>query len=88
MTSAILEFVSHEIKVPFVRGYIDDIAFLRLLALQTNSLVAIPKIGVSRELASGELHIVHEFKKIKQNYFLVFRRKGRRHPMLQRLLKT
>ena len=88
MTSGVLDLVSRSITKPFIRGFIDDIAFLRLLALETDSLVAIPKIGVSRELETGELHIVHEFRKIKQSYFLVYRRKGRRHPMLERLLKA
>ena len=72
ITSAILDFVSTEAKNPYIRGFIDDIAFLRLLALETDSVVAIPKIGIRRELEAGELQIIHEFKKIKQSYFLVF----------------
>ncbi len=88
ITSALLDFVSAQIKAPYIRGFIDDIAFLRLLALETDSIIAIPKIGVRRELEAGELHIVHEFKKIKQSYFLVYRQKGKRHPMLNQLLKA
>ncbi len=87
ITSALLDFVSAQIKVPYIRGFIDDIAFLRLLALETDSLIAIPKIGIRRELETEELHIIHEFKKIKQSYFLVYRQKGKRHPMLNHLLK-
>ena len=87
MTAAVLDHVRREVNAPFVKGYIDDIAFLRLLALETDALVAIPKIGVSRELESGQLHIVHEFRKVRQSYFLVYRRQGRRHPMLESLLK-
>lgn len=88
ITSALAEFIHHETKAPNIRGYIDDIAFLRLLALETDSTVALPKIGVRRELESGELHIIHEFRKIRQSYFLVYRQKGKRHPMLNLLLKT
>lgn len=87
ITSAVLDFVSAEIKTPYIRGFVDDIAFLRLLALETDCLVAIPKIGVRRELEARELHIIHEFKKIRQRYFLVYRQKGKRHPMLNLLLK-
>lgn len=87
ITSALLDFVSAQSKAPYIRGFIDDIAFLRLLALETDSVIAIPKIGIRRELEAGELHIVHEFKKIKQSYFLVYRQKGKRHPMLNQLLK-
>ena len=87
-TSAVLDFVGVETKAPYIRGFIDDIAFLRLLALETDSVVAIPKIGVRRELEAGELHIIYEFKKIKQRYFLVYRHKGKRHPMLNLLLRA
>jgi DNA-binding transcriptional LysR family regulator len=87
ITSALLNFISAEIKTPAIRGFIDDIAFLRLLALETDCLVAIPKIGIRREVEAGELHIVHEFKKMTQSYFLVYRQKGKRHPMLNLLLK-
>lgn len=87
VTSALLDFISAETKNPYIRGFIDDIAFLRLLALETDCLVAIPKIGIRRELDAGELHIHHELKKIKQSYFLVYRQKGKRHPMLNLLLK-
>lgn len=87
ITSAILDFVTAEIKTPYIRGFIDDVAFLRLLALETDSVIAIPKIGIRRELENGELNIIHEFKKMKQRYFLVYRQKGKRHPMLNQLLK-
>lgn len=89
LTSALLEFFALELQLhtPFIRGFIDDIAFLRLLALETDSLVAIPKIGVKREIESKELHIIHEFKKIRQSYFIVYRQKGKRHPMLNLLLR-
>ncbi len=88
ITSALLEFISNEMNKPFIRGFIDDIAFLRLLALETDAIVAIPKIGVKREIEAKELHILHEFKKIHQSYFIVFRQKGKRHPMLNLLLKN
>jgi len=87
LTSGILEHFKSE-KVSFMtRGFVDDIAFLRLLALETDAVVAIPKIGVRRELEAKELFIVHEFKKIRQTYFLIHRQKGKRHPMLTKLIK-
>jgi LysR family transcriptional regulator, transcriptional activator of nhaA len=87
ITSALLDIINAEVSSPHVRGYIDDIAFLRLLALETDSVILIPKIGIRRELENEELHIIHEFKKVKQSYFLVYRQKGKRHPMLNQLLK-
>lgn len=88
ITSSLREFILNDLKCSpsLVRGYIDDIAFLRLLALETDSVIAIPKIGVHREIDSHELHIVHEFKKLRQSYFLIYRQKGKRHPMLDVIL--
>lgn len=88
IASVVMDFMTAAIKIPHIRGHIDDIAFLRLLALETDYLVAIPKIGVWREIQHGELYIVHEFTKIKQSYFLVYREKGKNHPMLHQLLKS
>lgn len=85
ITSALVEQLRREDRNFRVRGYVDDIAFLRLLALETDALIAIPKIGVRRELESGDLRLVHEFRKIHQSYFLIHRQKGKRHPMLDRL---
>jgi LysR family transcriptional activator of nhaA len=86
LTSAILETLKAASPSLSIRGYVDDIAFLRLLALETNSAVAIPKIGVKRELESKALTVVHEFRKIRQSYFLIHRQKGKRHPMLSRIM--
>ncbi len=88
LTSSVVEYFGSE-KIDFVpRGFVDDIALLRLLALETDAVVVVPKIGVRRELEAGELFVVHEFKKIRQRYFLVYRQKGKRHPMLKRLMNT
>lgn len=87
VTSSLLEYFASEQQTFTVRGYVDDIALLRLLALESDALVAIPKIGVRREIESGQLFVVHEFKKIKQEFFLIHRQKGKRHPQLIKLIK-
>lgn len=88
ITASILDFLAHESKAFVTRGFVDDIALLRLLALETDALVAIPRIGVRRELEAKELFVVHEFKKIRQSYFLICRQKGKRHPVLTQILKV
>lgn len=88
ITASILDFLAHESKLFTTRGFVDDISLLRLLALETDALVAIPRIGVLRELEAGELFVVHEFKKVRQRYFLICREKGKRHPVLARLSKA
>jgi len=87
ITAALYEQLKIEANHVFVRGFIDDIAILRLLAIESSSLVAIPRIGVQRELERKELHVVHEFRKIQQSYFLIYRQKGKLHPALKSLSK-
>jgi LysR family transcriptional activator of nhaA len=87
VTSGLLDYFASE-QMPIVpRGFVDDIALLRLLALETDAIVAIPRIGVRREIESGQLHVLHEFKKLKQEFFLIHRQKGKRHPQLIKLIK-
>jgi LysR family transcriptional activator of nhaA len=86
VTSSLLNHFTSERQSFTARGFVDDIALLRLLALETDALVAIPRIGVRREIESGQLHVVHEFKKLKQEYFLIHRQKGKRHPQLIKLI--
>lgn len=78
-------FLSQKMK-PLIKGYIDDIALLRLLAVETESLVAIPKIGAERELQSKALFLVHEFRSLYQKFYLVLRQRGERSRKLLALL--
>ncbi|QLY24690.1 LysR family transcriptional regulator [Bdellovibrio sp. KM01] len=70
-----------------IKGYIDDIALLRLLALETEALVAIPKIGAERELKEKRLIVVHEFRSLFQKFYLVLRQNGQRSEKILKLLK-
>ena len=70
-----------------IKGYIDDIALLRLLALETDSVVAIPKIGAERELKENKLIVLHEFRSLFQKFYLVLRQNGQRSGKILGLLK-
>lgn len=70
-----------------IKGYIDDIALLRLLALETDSVVATPKIGVIRELAEDKLVVLHEFKQLFQKFYLVLRHNSQRSEKILQLLE-
>lgn len=88
VTSSIMDYLDSQ-KIQYnVKGFVDDIAFLRLLALETDSIIAIPKIGVQRDIDSKQLHVFHEFKNIRQKYFLIQRQKGKRHPMLSKIARN
>jgi LysR family transcriptional regulator, transcriptional activator of nhaA len=79
-------FGSQKIK-PRIRGYIDDIAFLRLVAIETDALVAIPKIGAELDLAAGRLFAVHQFRSLHQNFYLVLRPRGPRSTKILSILR-
>ena len=75
-TPEILAFLGNaKIKAP-IRGWIDDIAMLRLIALETPSVVVIPEIGAIRELKNRELVIHHTFKDLHQRFYLVMKRQS------------
>lgn len=78
ITTEIEAFLQAHRSRPKVHGYIDDIALLRLLALETDAIVAIPKVGASRDLASRTLVVVHEFESLYQRSYVVVRRDGAR----------
>ncbi len=70
-----------------IKGYIDDIALLRLLALETDAVAAIPKIGAARELKEKKLIVVHEFRSLFQKFYLVLRQGGNRSSKILKLLE-
>lgn len=85
-TTELEHFISRSKEPIKIRGYIDDIALLRLLALETEALVAIPKIGVERDLKSRSLSLFHEFRSLYQRFYLVLRQTGSKSQMLLKLL--
>ena len=78
-------FKNQKIKAR-VKGYIDDIALLRLLSLETDALVALPRIGAERELESKTLVVVHEFRALFQKFYVVIRQRSPRSKKLLTLL--
>ncbi len=86
-TSEIESFFKSHKMTPTIKGYIDDIALLRLLALETDSLVAIPRVGAERELESKTLFVSHEFKSLYQKFYIVMRQRGFRSGKILGLLE-
>ncbi len=86
ITTEIETFLQTQRSRPKVHGYIDDIALLRLLAIETDVIVAIPKVGAIRDLAGRTLVIVHEFEALYQRSYLVVRRTGARSRHILSLL--
>lgn len=69
---AFLEGFKNKIRIA---GEIDDIALLRVLALKSGSLVAIPEMGISNEIKTGEVKVIHNIHKIEQKFYAITRHK-------------
>ncbi len=86
ITSEIESFLKSQKDRIKIKGYIDDIALLRLLAIETDSVVAIPRIGAARELQNKTIVLQHQFKSVYQKFYLVLRQKGSRSAKILKLL--
>ena len=69
-------------------GELDDIALLRILALTGKGLVVIPRLGVTNDIESGNLVVLHEFKNIKQSFYAITRQKKFPNPIINELLRS
>lgn len=86
-TSEIERILNAQKGNALIKGYIDDIALLRLLALDTDSVVAIPEIGANRELKTGKLKRLYLFPNLYQRFYLVLRQKGARSQRILKILR-
>ena len=86
ITSEIESFLKSQKERIMIKGYIDDIALLRLLAIETDSVVAIPRIGAARELQNKTIVVQHQFRSMYQKFYLVLRQNGSRSEKIRRLL--
>ena len=71
-----------------VAGQVEAIAFLRLLALTTEALVLIPRMGVMHDLENKNLCVVHEFTRMRQKYYAITRQKKQPNPLIAELIHS
>jgi len=86
VTSEIESFLKSQKDRIKIKGYIDDIALLRLLAIETDSVVAIPRVGAARELQNKTIVVQHQFRSMYQKFYLVLRQNGSRSEKILRFL--
>lgn len=58
-----------------VAGEIDDIALLRILALQSEGIVAIPEMGVLNELKDKSLEVIERANQVEQKFYAITKSK-------------
>lgn len=58
-----------------IAGDIEDIALLRILALRSGAVVALPEVGIRTEIEEGELTVWGRAGKIEQRYYAITRQK-------------
>lgn len=84
-----LDAFFQNLKIKYrIAGEIDDIALLRILALRSGALVAIPRMGVSQDIANGSVRVLAEIPRIHQRFYAITIKK--RHPdsMIQFLIES
>jgi LysR family transcriptional activator of nhaA len=71
-----------------IAGEVDDIALLRILALQSKGIVAIPEMGVKNELEREELKILYAPRGIHQRFYAITRHKLNPNDHIKRLINA
>ncbi|MBU0504428.1 MAG: LysR family transcriptional regulator [bacterium] len=81
-----LYFDTHNIK-PYLKGDIQDIEMLRVIAVGGHGIVAIPRPAVSDLLKSKELYIIGDNIGITYKHYLITNERKITHPTVIELLK-
>lgn len=72
---------------PLVVAEVDDMATLRLIALDSNALVLVPSVVVREELRSGTLTEVHRLRSISEQFYAITVERRFQNPLLAGLLQ-
>ena len=77
------------LKIPIrILGEIDDIALLRLFALQSGAVVAVPEMGVKNEIEGNELLVLGRAGKIEQRFYAITRQKRVPNRTVEQLIQA
>lgn len=71
-----------------IAGEIDDIALLRLLAINSGAIVTIPEMGVINEIKSKQLHILAKPTGLFQKFYAITRQKKLPNKIAESLIET
>jgi len=71
-TRADFDRLMHSAKIrPIIVAEVDDMAMLRLLALEVGALTLVPRVVVRDEIARGELVVTHQITQLRETFFAI-----------------
>lgn len=70
-----------------IAGEIDDIALLRIFALRSGAIVAIPEMGVLTEIKERSLTLI-EVTKVEQRFYAITRQRRYPNALVERLISS
>ena len=73
--------------IQHIKGEIDDVALLRIMALRSGSVVALPRLGVNNDLKLGDIQILETIDEITQKFYAITRSKLVHHPEVDFLIQ-
>ncbi|MCX7977724.1 MAG: LysR family transcriptional regulator [Bdellovibrionaceae bacterium] len=65
---------------------IDDIALLRLFAVNSGCVVALPEMGVIKEVQDGSVRVIGSARGVEQRFYAITRQKRVRNHLVERLI--
>jgi LysR family transcriptional activator of nhaA len=77
----------HELQ-GMVSAEVDDIALLRIMALRSGQVVALPEMGVKTDIAQGDLVVLRRLDQIVQRFYAITRSKLRLDREVQQLIES
>lgn len=77
---------NHKFQGPFF-AEVDDIALLRIFAVRSGLLVAVPEMGVQTEIQSREIHVVQEVPRVSQSFYAITRQRKFPNPVIAQLIE-
>lgn len=82
-----LDAYLEQLKTPFqVAGQIDDIALLRIFALRSGAVVALPQAGVQNDINKDDLRVIAKAGTVEQRFYAITRQKRVPHKIIETLI--
>lgn len=79
-------FERHRVS-PKILGEIDDVALLRIFALRSEEVTALPVMGVKDDIANKSLRLLAKVGAVEQKFYAITRQRQFPNPLVQKLIE-